>query len=112
MFHPDKNPGEEEKALADLAFKDIVSAHEVLSDPEKRAIFDDMGGAEAPESFNSQAAYEEYGKKNHDNFYSGHKYIQPLTESLWERRVGSGDTVWLVEFYAPWCGAAKISPCV
>lgn len=107
MFHPDKNPGEEEKALADLAFKDIVAAHDILSDPEKRAIFDDMGGAEAPESFNSQAAYEEYGKKNHDNFYGGHKFIHPLTESLWERRVGSGDTVWLIEFYAPWCGACQ-----
>lgn len=106
-FHPDKNPGEEEKALADQAFKDIVAAHEILSDPEKRAIFDDMGGAEAPESFNSQAAYEEYGRKNHDNFYSGSKFIHPLTESLWERRVGSGDTVWLIEFYAPWCGACQ-----
>ena len=106
-FHPDKNPGDEEKTLADLAFKDIVAAHEILSDPEKRAIFDDMGGSEASESFDSQAAYEEYGQKNHDNFYQGHRVIHPLTESLWERRVGSSDTVWLIEFYAPWCSACQ-----
>lgn len=106
-FHPDKNTGDDVKDLADKAFKDIVAAFEIIGNPEKRAIFDDMGGAEKPESFDSQAAYEEYGQKNHDNFYQGHRLIHPLTESLWERRVGSTDTVWLVEFYAPWCSACQ-----
>ena len=36
-------------------------------------------------------------------FYAGHKHITSLTEKLWERRVGQTDTVWIIEFYAPWC---------
>jgi protein disulfide-isomerase A6 len=45
-----------------------------------------------------------YGKKNENNFYQGNRLITALTEDLWERRVGMGDDVWIVEFYAPWCG--------
>jgi len=107
MFHPDKNPGTEEQAMALLAFKDISAAYELLSDPQKRAMFDDIGSGEAHEQFHSQEAYEKYGKANQDNFYQGHKHITPLTETLWERRVGTGDEVWLVEFYAPWCSACQ-----
>ena len=106
-FHPDKNTGTEESEMALHAFKDISAAYELLSDPEKRAMFDDIGSDEKHESFDTQEAYERYGRANKDNFYQGHKHITPLTESLWERRVGSGDEVWLVEFYAPWCSACQ-----
>ena len=106
-FHPDKNPGAEESAMALLCFKDISAAYEILNDPEKRAMYDDIGAGNDSETFDSQDAYEKYGQANKDNFYQGHKHITPLTESLWERRVGTGDEVWLVEFYAPWCSACK-----
>jgi len=41
QWHPDKFSGEEEKAAAEKKFMDIASAKEVLSDPNKRQIFDD-----------------------------------------------------------------------
>ncbi|HRI79132.1 MAG TPA: DnaJ domain-containing protein, partial [Cyclobacteriaceae bacterium] len=35
VFHPDKNPSEEASAL----FQEINEAHEVLADPDKRAMY-------------------------------------------------------------------------
>jgi DnaJ-class molecular chaperone len=49
QFHPDLNPG---KPAAEARFKDISSAYDLLSDPEKRARYDrgeiDESGAERP----------------------------------------------------------------
>ncbi len=41
-YHPDKNPGDKE---AEAKFKEISEAHEVLSDKQKRARYDQFGHA-------------------------------------------------------------------
>src|SRR5437764_14694537 len=49
QFHPDLNPG---KPAAEARFKAVSAAHDILSDPEKRAGYDrretDESGAKGP----------------------------------------------------------------
>jgi curved DNA-binding protein len=52
-LHPDKNPG---NRRAEARFKAINRAHQVLSDPKKRALYDEFGEEGLREGFNSEAA--------------------------------------------------------
>jgi len=64
-WHPDKHPDPNEKKKAEAKFKDIAEAYEVLSDKDKRAIYDQYGeeglkgGGGMPDSANSTRMAEE-----------------------------------------------------
>lgn len=50
--HPDRNPGDKK---AEDSFKTVNHAHEVLSDPKKRKLYDDFGEMGLREGFNPDA---------------------------------------------------------
>ena len=58
QLHPDKNPGDKK---AEARFKAMNRANQVLSDPEKRAIYDEFGEEGLREGFDPHAA-RAYGR--------------------------------------------------
>ena len=99
-LHPDKNPPELSEE-AEAGFREVVAAYEILSNPDKRAAFDDFGGDGGTEEggndggFDTFWEYQQSGKKDERNFYTGHPLITQLTEKLWDRRL-VGNVIWLV----------------
>lgn len=52
QYHPDKNPGDKE---AEEKFKEAAEAYDVLSNPEKRAKYDQFGHNMGPQGFSGGA---------------------------------------------------------
>eukprot|EP01062_Namystynia_karyoxenos_P017878 TRINITY_DN1661_c0_g1_i4.p1 TRINITY_DN1661_c0_g1~~TRINITY_DN1661_c0_g1_i4.p1 ORF type:complete len:335 (+),score=112.18 TRINITY_DN1661_c0_g1_i4:79-1005(+) len=59
LWHPDKNVGNEDQATA--KFKEIQHAHNVISDPEKRRIYDQVGEEGLNEGAPDPSAAGSYG---------------------------------------------------
>lgn len=97
-YHPDRNPNDPSAAKR---FADINMAYEVLGDPDKRAIYDDLGSGN-DQGFETLWEFQQSKRKSTKDFYVGDRLIQGLTDANWDERV-RGDQPWVVEFYAPWC---------
>jgi curved DNA-binding protein len=52
QLHPDKNPGDKK---AESRFKAVNRAHQALSDPEKRKLYDEFGEEGLRDGFNAEA---------------------------------------------------------
>jgi len=100
QFHPDKNPGDDAAAEK---FSAINAAYEIIGNPDKRGVYDDFGTTKTGHTgFNTYWEFVNSNMKSENDFYIGDSMITRLTQSLWSSRV-TGESVWLVNFYAPWC---------
>jgi len=77
-WHPDKNTGEN-KEHAEKKFKEISEAYQVLSDPEKRGIYDRLGhaglrqnGGDADDGFGFEDVFMHHGGGRHHRQHHHH----------------------------------------
>jgi curved DNA-binding protein len=67
-LHPDKNPGSPQ---AEGRFKTVNRAHQVLSDPRTRRLYDEFGEAGLREGFNPQAARAGGSRRGLEDLFGG-----------------------------------------
>ncbi|XP_010170787.1 dnaJ homolog subfamily B member 8-like [Antrostomus carolinensis] len=80
-WHPDKNPSKKEEA--EKKFKAIAEAYEVLSDPEKRSLYD--------KTVSSRSHIGRSATKGHTDFFDYPDIFQDVKENF---REASGERFW------------------
>ncbi|NXD47358.1 dnaJ homolog subfamily B member 8 [Corvus cornix cornix] len=73
-WHPDKNPRNKEEA--EKKFKEIVEAYEILSDPQKRSLYD--------KSVEESRVHRERAAAGYNSFFGSHHGF-PHQEEVFER---------------------------
>ena len=92
-FHPDVNPDDPQ---AEERFKEVSFAHEILSDPEKRRIYDEFGHEGLAQGFDPEQArvYRQWSQgQGRSPFGDGVEFhFEDLFESLFGGRARRGPT--------------------
>ena len=80
QYHPDTNPGDK---VAEAKFKEASEAYEVLSDPEKKAQYDQFG----------HAAFEQGGPGGFNGGPSTVLILIVAPSAAWVKEIGSVDII-------------------